>query len=268
MKNTILITVLVGAVAGAGSSVLTRGLTKAPAQEPSADHTAGLTPGGAVGDDVAEQMAALQRENSELAMRLAALEKRGASSSREAVANQGSEDYEQLQQDIADLAAALKDPQSVQAVGLRSSVRLAMEQIKEEDDLVRQQEREERDIARIDERLDELQGKLGLDQVQKKSMREVLLTETNKRNELFSAMRNGAGGMDRNTIRTSMTELREEVNTSLANILSPMQLEDYKALEAESGWGGFGGRGGGGGGRGGRGGGGGGGGNGGGGAGQ
>lgn len=254
MKNTILITVLVGAVAGAGSSFLTRGLTKAPAQSSSAEQSQGLTPGGSAGDDeMTEKLAALQRENSELAMRLAALEKRGTSSSREAVEGVNSDDFEQLQQDIADLATALKDPQSVQSVGLRSSVRMAMEQIQEEEDLVRQQEREERDIARIDERLDDLQGKLGLDQVQKKSMREVFLTETNKRNELFTAMRNGAGGMDRNTIRTSMTELRDEVNTSLETILSPMQLEDYKAIEAESGWGGFGGPGGGRGGRGGRG---------------
>lgn len=251
MKNTILITVLVGALAGASSSLLTRALSSPPGAEASTPGgSLGLAPGGTSDSaELGEQLATLQRRNGELEMRLAALEASGASSSREAMGTQSGEDVAKLQQDIADLAAALNDPKSAQSMGLRKSVRSAMEQIKEEDDAVRQQQREDRDLARIDERLTDLQDKLGLDQVQKRSMREVLLAENTKRSEMFSAMRNG--GMDRTEIRSSMEELRTETKTSLGNILSPMQLEDYEKIESESRWGG--GNRGGGGGRGGRG---------------
>ncbi len=231
MKNTILISVLVGALAGASSSLMTSAFvsTASPGDE-GARSLEGLNPpqpGDAEG--IMEQLIALRRQGDELAMRLTALESARAGRAREVVAGAESEDYAQLQQDIADLAAALKNPQSAQAAGLRNSVRFAMEQLREEENAEREREREGRDIARIDERLAELQSKLGLDQVQMKSMREVLLTESTKRTELFQEMR--GGGMDRQTIRAAMGELRDETKASLSNILTPMQLEDYAELD-------------------------------------
>ena len=200
---------------------------------------------------MAQELSALRRQNEELAMRLAAIESRNASSGREAVSTASSEEFAELQQEMADLAAALKDPQSAQAAGLRLTVRTAMDQIREEQSEERQQSREEREITRIDERLTELQSKLGLDQVQMQSMRGVLLSESTKRSEMWQGMRDG--GMDRTKMRTAMTDLRDETQDALGNILTPLQLEDYQEIESQNRFGGFGGgrggRGGGGGGR-------------------
>ncbi|MCB9914019.1 MAG: hypothetical protein H6828_02585 [Planctomycetes bacterium] len=249
MKNAILINVLVAAVAGAAGAFVLHTVSPATGGGHTGSNAAqGLTP---LGEDeqggLQEQLASLGRKNEELAMRLAALERRGGSA-REAVASEGGEDLAQLQADIAELAAALKDPQSAQSTTLRTSVRLAMDQIREEESAERDREREDREITRIDERLTELQGQLGLDQVQMKSMREVLLVESTKRNELFNTMRDGGGGMDRGAIRTAMTDLRDQTRTSLSTILTPLQLEDYEKLNDDrfGGFGGFGGPGGGG----------------------
>lgn len=240
MKNTILIAVLVGGVSGAGGALVARTLTPqgpAPARLGASE---GLSPGGEAPEvALLEELEALRRQNDDLALRLAALERGGRSTVREDLGEEDPQELAALQQQVTDLAAALKNPQSPEAASLRSSVRVAMEQIREEESVERDREREDRNLARIDERLNELQTELGLDSVQMKSMREVMLVQSQKRSELFESMREGS--MDRSEIRSQMGALRDETNTSLQGILTPMQFEDYEALEGDRGFGGRGG---------------------------
>ena len=249
MKNAILISVLAGALAGSGGAMLTQSLspstTVASAQEP-----AGLFPDQPSGANEAliEQVAELKRANDELRLRLASLEERASNTGRTAVAGEDSEELAELQAQVLELAAALKNPMSAQSTGLRNAVAVALEQIEAQDEAERQREREEREARRMDERMVEYTKKLGLDQIQAKSMRKVLVESEAKRNEMFTSMREG--NMDRGDIRTVFNEQREATNIALQNILTPLQMEDYGEMD-QGGFRGMRGMGGGGGGRGG-----------------
>ena len=240
MNNTILVAVLVGALSGTGGALVARALVPADSAPERTSASEGLSPGD-TSDDTAllEALEALRLQNDDLALRLAALERSDRSSVREDLGAAPTEDLAAIQKQVTDLAAALQNPQSAEAASLRSSVRVAMDQIREEESAERDRERADRNIERIDERLTELQTELGLDQVQMKSMREVMLVQTDKRSALFASMRDGS--MDRGEIREQMGVLRDETNASLQGILTPMQYEDYEKLEGDRGFGGFGG---------------------------
>ncbi|MFT7668993.1 MAG: hypothetical protein ACI8X5_001693 [Planctomycetota bacterium] len=248
MKNAAIITGLAaGLISGAISAVVVLQL-QGPEVAGAAEGLNSIGPASDLGvEQVRSEVDRLAKENNDLMMRLVALEGR-SSSSRDAVATQTEAvDNAELQKQIAELAAALKNPQSAQSAGLRNIVAVAMEEVRETEEQERDLEREQRDVDRIIERMGEYSEKLGLDAVQKKSMQAALIDSNNKRGELFATMREG--GSDRDEIRATFGTLREETEGALGRILSPTQLEDYKEMEDRGrfgfGGGGRGGRGGG-----------------------
>lgn len=242
MKNVLLAAVLSGAIGGVAAGVATKMATSPDSTQTVAGQNTALTPTSAKGDtDLATRFAALKRENDEMALRLAALESRGTSR-REEIADDG-RDLGELEKQIADLAAALKNPTSAQSAGLRDMVAIALDEVQEIESKERQLEREQRDIERIQERMDEYAQKLGLDALQRTGMQAALIDESTRRNELFTAMRDGT--MERDEMRTAFNLIREDTQGTLGNLLTPMQLEDYNEMAGDRG-GRFGGRGGGG----------------------
>jgi hypothetical protein len=232
MKNILLVAALAGALGGVAATVATKAVSSVPAGGTSEESVA-LSPGGSGTDDeLRSQLEALKRENDKLALRLAAVELR-KDSRREEIVGEGGQNLSALQEQIAELAAALKNPQSAQAAGLRTMVATAMEEVRDMESEERRLEREQRDIERIRERMDEYATKLGLNAVQKQSMQNVLVDENARRNELFTTMRDG--NADRSDIRTTFTTLRDETTAKLSNILTPIQLEDYNSMSDDRG---------------------------------
>jgi len=240
MKNTILSAVVAGAIAGGGAAIMAVNLFPSDSAPKGSPAGMALLPGEA--SDTApliEEIAALHRENDGLVLRLVALESRPAGSNREAIAgaDEASADYALLKEQIANMATALSNPQSSQSAGLRNAVASALDDVRAAEDAERQAEREARDIERVEERMDRYAVDLGLDAVQKKSMRDVLINETTQRNEMFTLMREGGG--DRNQMRETFTTMRDETTAALSNILTSTQLEQYQESSSDR-WGGMG----------------------------
>lgn len=231
MKNVTLITVLAGAIGGVAATVVTK-IVEEPVSA-SVETQTSLSPltNDSTGD-LEERVAQLQKENDSLAIRIASLESR-PTSSREEIVAEGSQDVAELEQQILELSAALKNPSSAQSAGLRNIVANAMEEVRDQESAERDAERQQRDIDRVVERMDDYAEKLGLDAIQKKSMQDVLITETTKRTAMFNEMREG--GMDRDTIRASMTTLGDETKAALGNILTQTQLETYNDISSDRG---------------------------------
>ena len=231
-----MIAALSGLIGGAiGSFAMKTFATPAPAAAASTESEAGLSPGADNGTAKWDsEFAKLRLANQELGMRLASLESNRSAVPREAVAEGGdTESLADLQSTVAELAAALKNPQSSEASGLRQMVATALEEVQTAEQDERQLEREQREVDRIVERMGEYSEKLGLDAVQKQSMQDHLIDSSKKRNELFTTMRNG--DVPREDIREAFTTQREDSDAALGRILSPAQLETYNAMNEERG---------------------------------
>ncbi len=257
MKNVIVLAAVAGLVGGAAGSYAVGALTPAPAPYQASAPQA-LTPVSAGGAEALErEVSALRKENDDLALRLAALESRaGRTPERVEAAGDSGEDLAALEAQVRELAKALENPQSAQAAGFRNLVASTLEDVRAQEEEERRAEREQREVDRIVERMDEYAQELGLDAVQRKSMQDVLLSESTRRNELFMSMREG--NVPREEVREAFGAIREETQASLSNILTGPQLEQYNEMGQDrfGGRGGFGGgpgAGAGGGGRGGRG---------------
>jgi len=247
MKNIVIAAALSGALGGVVATVATKQMGSTEPKGSEVAEEAALTPGAASQDEaLLAQLETLQRQNDEMALRLAALESR-RDSRREEIAEEG-DGMGDIQAQLAELAAALENPQSAQSAGLRNMVATAMDEVREQEAEDRRIEREQRDVERIQERVEEYAQELGLDAVQKQGMQNALIDESKARNELFTQMREGT--MPREDMREAFTSIREGTQATLGNVLTPMQLEDYNEMAGDRGgrWGGGGGRGGGGGG--------------------
>ncbi|MFT7485662.1 MAG: hypothetical protein ACI9F9_001512 [Candidatus Paceibacteria bacterium] len=250
MKNALTIALIAGVIGGVAGTVGTRMFSSTDAGTVTSLPTeTALSPGGGDGTALVAQLDEMRRDNGELSIRLAALESSSIRSARTAVPVGGNADLSALQEQVAALAAALENPQSAPAVGLRNMVATALADVQEAESEQRQIEREQRSIDRIVEQMDGYSEKLGLDGLQRKEMQGVLVGANSKREEMFAAMRDGS--TPRENVREAFTTMRDETNTSLQGILSSKQFEDYSEMSDDNGRG-FGGRGGRGGGPGGR----------------
>lgn len=235
MKQAILISVLAGAVAGAGGAMVTTILSTPVETGREAAPT--LVDEGVAA--VRREIEELRRDNGELRERLKLLEDGPLASApaREPAEPAKSADYEELEAKYADLKAALEaSPGGVPEV-LRTTVRSEVQSLRDEEERQREVEREARRLERVDERLTELTETLGLDALQVKEMREVLLAESTRRDALMQTMRDGGG--DWAATRQEVETLRTEIDARLTQILTPLQFEKYQ----ESGGSGFGPRG-------------------------
>lgn len=228
MNNAMIVGLIAGLVGGAAAGVGTGLLADSEKSAPAHVEDVGLFPGMTEEVDLSVELADLRRENKELSLRLSTLESRSANQSREAVPVAQTANFEELQAQLAELAAALKNPQSAQATGLRNMVATTMEEVKEAEAEGRRVEREQREIDRIVERMDKYAETLGLDNIQKKSMQDVLLTANIQRTALWTSMRDG-GGIAREDIRSTMKTMTDDTQAKLGNILTVQQLETYNA---------------------------------------
>jgi len=236
MKNTILLAAITGLAGGALASFL---VGSGPSTEPSATATPqALNPVGASpSSELEQEVLALRKENDDLALRLAALESRASRTAEEVEPSSAGKDLAALESQVRELAQALKNPQSAQSAGFRDLVASTLEDVRVQEEEERRAEREQRDIDRIVERMDDYAQELGLDAVQRQSMQDVLITESNKRNELFASMR--GGDIPRDEVRSAFGTLRDETQASLSNILTGPQLEQYNEMGGgRGGWGG------------------------------
>lgn len=231
MKNVFFVAVLSGVLGGVAATVINKATASDTGSTSSGAETSlALSPGMDENAALKEQLVELERMNDSLALRIASLESRSGSS-REAVVSEGTQNVAELQKQVMELSAALKNPGSPQATGLRQMVATAMDEVREQEEVDRQTEREQRDIDRVVERMDDYAEKLGLDAIQRKDMQAVLIDETTKRSTMFMSMREG--NLDRDDIRTSMENLRTETAAALGNILTQTQLESYESLNSD-----------------------------------
>lgn len=224
MKQVILIAVLAGAVSGVGGAVITSVLTMPV--EPDSKGSVALADDGL--KTVRSEIGELRRENERLLDRLRALEERPAAlgSGRLPAGEPESLSYEQLEREVASLRAALVDPGPGQVPpAIRSTVKAAIADLKQEELRQEELEREARRIERIDQRMSELSTTLGLDAQQSRRMRDVLIDESRRREEMMRGMRDQP---DWAVARDQVQALRQDVERSLTQILTPAQFQQYQ----------------------------------------
>jgi len=244
MKNIIALAAIAGLVGGAAGSFAVNALTAPTKSVDESSSPAALNPIGS-GDsaELESEVASLRRENDELVLRMVALESR-SSRTAQPVDSDGASAAELagMQEQLTALALALENPQSAQSAGLRNLVASTLDDVREQEEAEQRAEREQREVDRIVERMDRYAQDLGLDAVQRQSMQDTLLSESTKRNELFSSMR--SGDVPREQVRESFGEIREATQATLSNILTGTQLEQYNEMSNDRWGGGGGGRGG------------------------
>ncbi len=236
MKNAFAIGLISGLIGGLAGVAGTQFLSPPAASGVDGQSAStALNPPTEEDGQLASELSELRRQNGELSMRLAALENGSRQPAREAVANPEVVDLAKMQEELAALAAAFKDPQSASSAGLRNMVAGALKEVQAEESEQRQIEREQRSIDRIVEQMDNYAQELGLNGVQRKDMQSVLIVSSTKRDELFAAMREGT--VPRDGMREAFTTMREETNTALQSILTPQQYEEYGTMGNDRGFG-------------------------------
>ena len=109
-----------------------------------------------------------------------------------------------------------------------------MATIKAREDAARELKRKELQAVRIEEKLTELETKLGLNHRQTSDLRDVLIAQDDKREALFTSMREAQG--DPRDMREGFRTIRDETFAALETFLTPEQVEGYKQSE-ERDWG-------------------------------
>ncbi len=222
----------VGAIAGASGA----GVSIALNSNNISDHTA------TVDNDELKTMAAnvnaLVQENKDLRSRLESLESdnelisaapiRTVVSNDESPISIGDDELNEMRM----LLAQLKNPAGSMPPHFESWVKEAQDTLDKQEAEERAAQREIREAERMDERMAKYSEELGLNQFQADEMRKTLDTQTQQRNDMFSAMRGGdMGGMSREEMRDQMGQIRTETNTALQNLLSPTQYEQYEGMD-------------------------------------
>lgn len=224
MQSTslLLIALVTGGVAGAGSAFLVGSQSS-----PTTSYDVAAAP-----DDGAD-LDALRAENDQMRSRLKDIEAEMASlrqSRRESVASSNAPALaDNLDLDaIQDMLAAMNAPNQPAPAGLARLVDQAIvdreqreKDAKEAEDLAKREER-------MDERIADMSTKLGLDNVQAKSVRDALWNKDEMRSELWTQARNGEIPGGRDEIRGMMEDLNENADLAIQQALSPAQWEQYQ----------------------------------------
>jgi hypothetical protein len=112
-----------------------------------------------------------------------------------------------------------------------ASVGRALEAIQAREDEERERAREEMQARRIEERVARLQEELGLTNRQASDLRTTLLAMDDKREELFTSLREGS--TDPREVRDSFRGLRDEMDQRLQAFLTPEQFEAFARQEQD-----------------------------------
>ncbi|MDA1266248.1 MAG: hypothetical protein O2816_14295, partial [Planctomycetota bacterium] len=235
MKTSLLLIAIVsGGLAGVGTSLIVQ-----PGEDAGADLRAAPGPGGASVAHVAE----LRKTNSLLEQRLNRLE----SQINMVGSRTNASDAQPTQVDfdisaIEAMLAALNKPDQPAPAGLQTMVDRAIEGREERERLAKEAEDLANREERLDERMDEISEKLGLDITQRGAVRDALWDRDEARNAMFGQMRGGGGGMDREAMGTMFEEINTKATAALQSTLSPAQYEMYQEEYPDRrGGGGFGG---------------------------
>jgi len=236
-QEILLAAALIAMVSGAGAALATGAFQKSTGR--SAPEARGMTAAsesastGETRDETRHALEELRLENASLQERLATLEARLAESqsARTPVAVQSA--------DAAERVAPLASDGGMQAATMLdvtpefvASVDQALDRIKAREDAERELRRKELQALRVEERVTKLQAELGLNSRQSSDLRTTLIAQDDKREALFSSMRDG----EPRDMRESMRALRDETHTALQSFLTPAQFEGYQKSE-ESEWG-------------------------------
>jgi len=187
-------------------------------------------PGGAA-LDVAHELDQLRLENSGLRLKLDELERRLSESLTARVPLESASLAEPgAASDSPELAALLAGEVTPDFI---ERVEQAMATIKERDDAEREVKRKALQAERIEQRIADLQTKLGLNSRQASDLRTVLIDEDDRREKLFASMRDNQEPRD---MREGFRTIRDETYAALERVLTPEQFESYKQSE-ERDWG-------------------------------
>jgi hypothetical protein len=238
-QEILLAAAVIAMVSGAGAALATGAFQKSPGR--SAPEVRGMTSASEstsagtaeTRDETRHALEELRLENASLQERLATLEARLAESqsARTPVVAQSADTAEMIEALASDggmHAATMLDvtPEFV------ASVDQALNRIKAREDAERELRRKELQAQRVEERVTKLQAELGLNNRQSSDLRTTLIAQDDKREALFSSMRDG----EPRDMRESMRTLRDETHTALQSFLTPAQFEAYQKSE-ESEWG-------------------------------
>jgi len=225
---------VIAAVAGVGAALATHAFESKP--ERNADvrgvQADVATSAGAVAADGTRALDELRMENATLKDRMASLEARLAEalSTRTPLASSSQE----LRAPVAadDGGAAALQPLDVTPAFV-ASVGQALDTIRAREDAEREQKRKELQAQRIEDRVSKLQQELGLNNRQASDLRTALITADDKREALFTSMRDmpPGGPGDGRDMREGFRAIREETHTALQATLTPEQFAAYKTSE-------------------------------------
>ena len=181
--------------------------------------------------DVAHELDQLRLENSGLRLKLDELERRLSDSLTARVPLESAPlETASAASDSPELAALLSGDVTPDFV---ARVDQAMATIKAREEAEREVKRKELQAQRIEQRITDLQTKLGLNSRQASDLRTVLIDEDDKREKLFASMRDSQDPRD---MREGFRTLRDETYAALERVLTPEQFEGYKQSE-ERDWG-------------------------------
>lgn len=254
MKSSeiLLAAAVVGAVSGALGAFLVQSFSGRAEGEargaPASDLDRSETVTSAADPGLGRSLDELRMGDVALATRLDELETRLASvTSRAPAAASGAFDGRLPSAEVSPerLASMLGDgtnsPEFVATVGR------ALEEIRAQEEAEREADRQAQQRQRVEDRVSRLQETLGLSNVQTRDVRTILLDQEEKRDALFTSVRDGQG--DPMSMRDSMRDLRDQTHTALQGVLTADQFDAYRETERDDfrggfGGGGFGGRGG------------------------
>lgn len=233
MKQPLLGGIVAGALAGALTGFAAASLF-APVPD-DAPVPAVIAPRTGDAGELRGELDALRSKNFELSQRIAELEDLGQELAQTRVpardASEVTVDVETVDQ-LRRLTAALEDPGTPLPESLVAGVSTALQHIREDEERAREEVRRAAQADRLDERIAALTERLGLTLVQADQMRTHLESMSDWRNEL---MREARDSGDFGSIRDQMRGLRDEAEAALGQILTPAQLEDFRAIEREEG---------------------------------
>lgn len=236
MKNQelFLASALIALVAGAGAALATRAIVSGDGRESSLRSTERESAAAPVGDGASSPARALDElrmENAALAARLGELESRIAellSTRTPAAPALGGSSGGRLADDALAAAPSRRELLEVTPAFV-DSVQKALDSIHAREELERENRRKELQAERIEQRVTTLQQDLGLTSRQTSDLRTALIAQDDKREELFTGMREGLG--DPRDLRDRFRTIREETLASVQTILTPDQYAGFVQRE-------------------------------------
>jgi hypothetical protein len=229
-QEILLASAVIAVVGGAGAALATRALLatserKATAHEPLPTT---LVPA----QESAAGLEEVQRAQRELLGRLEALERRLVVASNERT--QAEPEPTSPVAGTTEEGRVAVRPRALEAdpeltPEFVASVERALTRIQEAEEAEREKTRKELQAQRVEDRVTRLQQELGLTNRQASDVRTALLAQDEKREALFTSMREGTG--DPSAMRDGFRTLRDDAHAELQRILTPEQYSAYQKTE-------------------------------------